>query len=73
MVAENLYEDEKRHCYHRAYHSPQPAPQSKVDEDGNRIQLEPAAENDRRQKLPFDNMTADKDERRHQRFADRIK
>src|SRR6266851_3223565 len=70
MIFENQGHDQKRRGEKAAHRSPQPGPERQRDKDRQRVQLEPAADNGRCDKMTFNENDSDKSQRRDQAAAD---
>ena len=72
MVAEDLDDDEQRHRDQGADETPQPRPEGDRDEDGDGVDLQPAADDQRRDELAFDDVAEDDEERRKHGIGQRV-
>src|ERR1700730_14666770 len=69
MILENQRHDQKRRGEKAAHRSPQPGPERQRDEYRERVQLEPAADDGRCDKMTLDENDSDKMQRRDQAAA----
>src|SRR6266851_10415807 len=63
MIFENQGHDQKRRGQEAAHRSPQPGPERQRHEHGERVQLEPAADDGRWDKMTLDENDSDKSQR----------
>ena len=70
MVLEDEGHDQQRRGQEAAHRAPQPGPEGERHEHRERVQLEPAADDGRRDKMAFNKGNADKGQRRDQAGAE---
>src|SRR5580704_18879648 len=71
MILENQRHDQQRRGEKAAHRSPQPGPERQRDEYRERVELEPAADDGRGDKMSLQEGNSDKRQRRNQAGAER--